>query len=142
VAGIVCSIIALAYEFHMLGLIPLVLLASVLLVVRYRFYSEARGRRRTGLLLGVYIAAAAVLALAYLPGRLTIVFLGMLLVLVFLNRRFYFFLARRGRLFALAAIPFHLLYHFYCGVAFLIGLLRHSIEVLPWKSRRPQIVRQ
>jgi len=50
-----------------------------------------------------------------------------LLFVVLLNLPFYSFLARRrGFLFALAAIPFHLLYHFYNGISFGIGLLRWS----------------
>jgi glycosyltransferase involved in cell wall biosynthesis len=142
VATIVAAIVGLAYSFHMLGLIPLVLLASLLLVLRYQFYSTDRGRRRTGWALGIYIALATIVALAYLPGRLTLLFVSVLLVIVFLNRDFYIFLARRGRLFALAAIPFHLLYHFYCGVAFLIGLMRHSLESLHWRSGRADIARQ
>ena len=49
----------------------------------------------------------------------------LLLSVVALNFQFYFFLARRrGVLFALAAIPLHLLYHFYNGLSFGIALLR------------------
>jgi hypothetical protein len=50
----------------------------------------------------------------------------LLLVLV-LNSQFYMFLAeKRGRWFTLAAIPFHLLYHFYNGLSFGVGLVRHT----------------
>jgi GT2 family glycosyltransferase len=55
------------------------------------------------------------------------VYLGtaVLLLVVALNLEFYSFLAnRRGYPFALAAIPFHLLYHFYNGLSFGIGLIR------------------
>ncbi len=142
VAAVVAAIAGLALQFHMLAMIPLVLLASMLLVLRYQFYRRDRGRQRTGLLLGIYIALATIVAVAYLPGRLTQLFIGLLLVIVFLNRRFYLFLARRGRLFALAAIPFHLLYHFYCGLSFLIGFSRHSLESLRWRNRRPEAANQ
>jgi hypothetical protein len=48
--------------------------------------------------------------------------------LVLLNNQFYLFLAaKRGRLFAVAAIPFHLLYHFYNGVSFTVGLCRWAL---------------
>ncbi len=48
-----------------------------------------------------------------------------LLSVVALNFQFYSFLAhRRGVPFALAAIPLHLLYHFYNGLSFGIALLR------------------
>ena len=40
--------------------------------------------------------------------------------------QFYVFLAaKRGSAFALAAIPFHLLYHLYNGIAFGLGAGRH-----------------
>jgi glycosyltransferase involved in cell wall biosynthesis len=141
VAAVLAVIIGLALLFHMFGLIALVLLASLLLVLRYHLYSDERQRKRTGLILGLYIAVATVVSLAYLPGRLTQVFFALLLILVFVNRRFYYFLARRGRLFALAAIPFHLLYHFYCGISFLIGFARYSMELL-WRNRRQVPARQ
>jgi glycosyltransferase involved in cell wall biosynthesis len=48
-----------------------------------------------------------------------------LVMIIMLNLRFYSFLAnRRGYHFAAAAIPFHLLYHFYNGLSFGIGLIR------------------
>jgi GT2 family glycosyltransferase len=51
-----------------------------------------------------------------------------LLVVVLLNLRFYSFLAnRRGLLFAVAAVPLHLLYHFYNGISFGAGLLRWGV---------------
>jgi len=31
-----------------------------------------------------------------------------------------------GHLYALAALPFHLLYHFYNGISFIAGLVRYS----------------
>jgi hypothetical protein len=46
--------------------------------------------------------------------------------LIVLNSHFYLFLAaKRGRLFAVAAVPFHLLFHFYNGISFLLGIARH-----------------
>ena len=43
-----------------------------------------------------------------------------------MNSNFYVFLAgKRGLAFMLAAIPFHLLYHFYNGVSFIVGSARH-----------------
>ena len=51
---------------------------------------------------------------------------GLLVLLGVLNSQFYIFLAgQRGVAFMLAAIPFHLLYHFYNGVSFIAGLARH-----------------
>jgi hypothetical protein len=57
-----------------------------------------------------------------------------LLGLLVANQQFYLFLAaKRGKLFALAAIPFHLLYFFSSGVAFLIVLVRFRAGKL-WGS--------
>ena len=51
--------------------------------------------------------------------------MAVLLSVIALNFPFYSFLARRGGvLFALAAMPLHLLYHFYNGLSFGIALLR------------------
>jgi hypothetical protein len=52
-------------------------------------------------------------------------------VLATLNNGFYLFLSeKRGRLFALAAFPFHLLYHFYNGVSFVMGSLLWSLRAI------------
>jgi hypothetical protein len=49
--------------------------------------------------------------------------------LLILNGDFYLFLARdRGLSFALGAIPFHLLYHFYNGISFSAGTLQHLLH--------------
>lgn len=48
------------------------------------------------------------------------------LALLYINRQVYlFFLDKRGFLFALQVIPWHWLYYFYSGLAFLIGIFRH-----------------
>ena len=50
----------------------------------------------------------------------------LLLVLVIINAPVYrFFLHKRGWLFTLQTIPWHLLYYLYGGLAFAIGLIRH-----------------
>jgi len=61
-----------------------------------------------------------------------------LLLLGLLNSQFYLFLAgKRGVSFMLAAIPFHLLYHFYSGVSFLIGFANHYGASLGRRNRSP-----
>jgi len=48
---------------------------------------------------------------------------ALLALLGLMNTQFYIFLAgKRGVTFMLAAIPFHLLYHFYNGLSFIIGV--------------------
>jgi hypothetical protein len=41
-----------------------------------------------------------------------------------------FLAAKRGKLFAVAAVPFHLLYHLYNGISFVAGLCRHAAHAL------------
>jgi len=54
-----------------------------------------------------------------------------LLALVLLNNHFYLFLAgQRGKMFALAAIPFHLLYFISSGVAFALAMVRHRLGMV------------
>jgi len=73
--------------------------------------------------------------------KLGTVFLVVLLTLIVLNKQFYLFLAgERGRLFALAAIPFHLLYFLSSGLAYALALVRYWIERLqdPGTTPLPQ----
>jgi hypothetical protein len=55
-----------------------------------------------------------------------------------LNSQFYLFLAaKRGRLFALASVPFHLLFHFYNGLSFMIGMTRFYLRLLQESHKKP-----
>lgn len=52
----------------------------------------------------------------------------LLLALVVVNRSFYLFLIRsRYPLFAFAAVPLHILYFTYCGIALGIGIVAHLL---------------
>ncbi len=73
------------------------------------------------------MCASVVLAAFYMPHS-PVVFAGFLIVAILglLNNQFYLFLAaKRGIPFMLAAIPFHMLYHFYNGLSFIAGVIRH-----------------
>jgi glycosyltransferase involved in cell wall biosynthesis len=128
--GTVLSVIVgLSYWFHMFAIIPMVLLASLALFTRHRYASTRESwRRRTGILVGGYALLVIGLVWIYLPWHTVgFSFLLLLLILVLLNNQFYVFLAAdRGKLFALAAIPFHLLYFASSGVAFTLASIRHS----------------
>ena len=127
------AIAGLAYAYHMLALIPLVSLSYVLLFLRHRYaHRNEQSRWVIVSFVALYLGLAVLFAVAYIPGGwLVSVFAGVVLTLVILNGQFYLFLAeKRGGLFAVAAIPFHLLYHFYNGISFLIGLIRHFGRVL------------
>jgi hypothetical protein len=128
---IVGAIVWMSYAMNMPGLVYPVVLGYALLFLRHKFaYASYRWRRLTGALLGAYMALTVVFILHYLPNHFLVLgFFATLAVLVGINLRFYFFLAaKRGRLFAATAIPFHLLYFFYNGISFLVGFTRHLMK--------------
>jgi glycosyltransferase involved in cell wall biosynthesis len=136
------AIVWLAWRNQMLGLIPLVLLSFGALLPSHR-YASPPGARRNWMRAAAIAYGVLVLATVarYLPERpLIFGFLATLVALIFLNNQFYLFLAaKRGRWFALAAVPFHLLYHFYNGLSFAIGLCRFA-----WATarRKQPVVRE
>ncbi len=135
---------AMAYTADKLWVIPPLCAAFLLLLARHR-YSMARHRwkRIAGLLWAIYAVLFAASVVFYFPHH-PIIFTAFLalLALMILNSHFYVFLAGRlGYLYALASIPFHLLYHFYNGVSFIIGSMRHLTRVAGshWKARSSSV---
>jgi glycosyltransferase involved in cell wall biosynthesis len=128
-----------SYEFHMLAIIPMMVIACLALFMRHRYaYAREVWRRRTGVVVGGYCILVMALVWIYFPwAPIGCVFLLLMLTLVVLNAQFYMFLAgNRGKLFALAAIPFHLLYFASSGVAFGVALVSHAYGKLTNRSRR------
>ncbi|HMD97919.1 MAG TPA: glycosyltransferase [Terriglobia bacterium] len=124
-------IVVFSYRFQMYAIIPLVLVAWLALFTRHRYaYSREKWRRWTGLLVGGYCLLVIGWMAVYLPrSPLKFVFYVLLMTLVVLNKQFYLFLAgREGKFFALAAIPFHLLYFVYSGVGFMVAMFRHGLS--------------
>lgn len=137
--AIVASIVWLSWTHHMLGILPPLLLGYLLLMlVRCYPCSSGRQRRTMEMILGGYIVAAVVFMISRLPAHILIFSLFLISALiVILNSRFYGFLAaRQGKLFALAAIPFHLLYHVYNGISFLAGLTHYVCRKLTARFAR------
>jgi hypothetical protein len=125
---LVSSIVYLAYQNNSRWLIPPVLLAYALLFIRHRYaFISARRRKITGFFCGGYLLFVMLFVLVYLPHHPLVFCCYLVLsVIILLNTQFYVFLAgRTGRLLGLAAIPFHLLFHFYNGISFIIGIVRH-----------------
>jgi glycosyltransferase involved in cell wall biosynthesis len=125
-----------SYAFRMYAIIPLVVIAALGLFIRHRYaYSREAWRRRTGVWVGGYSLVAAGLVWIYFPWKpMALLILLLVLGLLVANQQFYLFLAaERGKFFALSAIPFHLLYFFSSGVAFLIELVRFHVGRL-WGS--------
>lgn len=124
---LIALIIFMAFYSNAQLLIPPVLLAYILLFIRHRYSFSQRKKQITGLMCGGYLLFVILFVVVYLPHHpLVFCFFLLLSIVVMLNSHFYVFLAgRTGRLLALAAIPFHLLFHFYNGISFLVGLARH-----------------
>jgi len=87
---------------------------------------------------GVYLVFVILFVAISLPHNpLVFCFYLLLSIVILLNSQFYVFLAgRTGRLLALAAIPFHLLFHFYNGLSFLIGGAKHLFRRMSSPSEK------
>lgn len=111
--------------------LPLVLSYVVLFLRhRYAYRPHEPGRTRTSLFFASFFVAVLLLTTAHFP-KDPVVFacFAVVAAIIALNNQFYLFLAaKRGRPFALAAIPFHLLYHFYNGFSFAAGFARYSLR--------------
>jgi hypothetical protein len=126
-------IAVMAYFARVWLIIPMLLLAWIALFTRHRYALPfGKWHQRTGVLVGGYCLLVIGFIWFYFPHHKPgTVWLVVLLTLVALNKQFYLFLAgQRGRLFALAAIPFHLLYFVSSGLAFLLALVRYRLEKL------------
>jgi glycosyltransferase involved in cell wall biosynthesis len=134
-----------AYTHHMRTLIPPVLVGYVLLLIRYRYgYRTEIARKVSGIAYAVYLIGSLVFIAIYLPERVPVLcFVLMLLAIVAINRNFYLFLGRRmGWLSALTAVPFHVLFYFYNGIAFLTGVVMYGLRWLRtgrYKAARGEI---
>ncbi len=122
-------IVWLAVVHRMTPILPPLGLGCLLLFLRHRYWYETqKGSKLSGIILACYILGTMVYFLRHLPRHpLILAFLVVALAVVVINTQFYLFLAvKQGRLFAAAAMPFHLLYHLYNGISFLAGLIRFS----------------
>ena len=131
--GVMAVIAVLAYICHVWLIIPMILLAWIALFSRHRYaYQYSAWSKWTGIVIGGYCLLLMGFVWILLPmHKLGTVFLVVLLTLIVLNKQFYLFLAgERGRLFALAAIPFHLLYFLSSGLAYMLAWVRYRFERL------------
>jgi glycosyltransferase involved in cell wall biosynthesis len=130
------AIVLCAWRIHMRGLIPLVVAIVPLLFLRHRYDKRGRWDSLNAWFHGLYIAVVIVVSMLYLKDKYFIAaVVSGVLVLATLNNGFYLFLAeKRGRLFAVAAFPFHVLYHFYNGVSFVMGSLLWSARAVQTRA--------
>jgi hypothetical protein len=121
------AITAMSLAHDMVGMIAPLWLGYGLLLVHHRYeYENDRRKRYVRRMSAVVIALVAALTIVYLPTNLFLYgVLLVLLALIVLNKQFYLFLAaKQNRTFAMAAVPFHLLYLLYSGASFLAGMTR------------------
>lgn len=125
--GMLALIAVLAYTYRMFWLMVPLLLSPGLLFIRHRYATVGSIRTLVRWVGVLYMLASLAAAAYYLPAHHLIFAIFIILALVGgMNSNFYVFLAgKRGLAFMLAAIPFHLLYHFYNGVSFIVGSARH-----------------
>ncbi len=129
--GVVFGVsIYFAWTHHMLSLIPPLAVTLALLFLQHRFLRGSRSWRIYSLLTGLCLGGTAVFIVSFMPYHPMIVAPFIILILVlFINSQFYVYLGgRKNFLFALTAIPFHLLYHFYNGISFCAGTLLYWIR--------------
>ena len=135
---------AMAYAADQLWIVPLLCAAFLLLLVRHRYsMSKRRWKRIAGLLWAMYAGLFVIALVVYFPHHhMVFAAYTALLLLMIINSHFYVFLASRlGYLYALASIPFHLLFHFYNGVSFIVGSIHHFGRAAgihrPWRRSSP-----
>ena len=138
VAGVIT---AMSLAHGMEGMVPPLWLGYGLLLVHHRYEMDsARRQRYQRKMIAIVVTVVALLTFFYLPTNLFLY--GVLLVLValiVLNTQFYLFLAaKQNRTFAMAAVPFHLLYLLYSGISFLAGMTRfYLFRSAPRPAGRP-----
>jgi GT2 family glycosyltransferase len=139
----VALIALMSFALRMYELVPLVVAGPVLLTLRHRYGKRERVRNFRRSLGILYICGLLAVAVHYLPAHhLILACFAVLTLLGLLNSQFYIFLAgKRGISFMLAALPFHLLYHFYNGLSFMIGVVRHALRMARPKDD-PSAVRE
>ncbi len=134
------GIIVGAWHIHMLVLIPLIVASLPLLFLRHRYDKRGRLGKLNAWFNGLYVVGVVMVSMRLLQDhRFLTVVVACAALIAILNNGFYLFLAKkRGRLFALAAFPFHLLYHFYNGVSFAVGTTLWSLRNLTHVKVAPE----
>ena len=127
-----------SYQHGMLPVATTVIIGYLLLFLRRQFArGNEQSRIMTGVACAIYLFSAILFTLTFLPARPGVFgFYILLLAVIILNQQFYRFLAARmGPLATMAVLPLHLLYHFYNGLSFAIGVLIHGWRSLWGESR-------
>lgn len=142
--GAFALVLGQAWLAGFVELVPLLAVAGLLSILRHRYhYKTSLERNLVRLALGAVAGCGAAFALWQLPSDPLIYGCFLLLAAaVALNNQFYLFLAeKRGHAFAIAAVPFHLLYHLYNGISFIVGTLSHARGKISQKAEADVDVR-
>jgi glycosyltransferase involved in cell wall biosynthesis len=111
-------------------LAPLVLVFVATVAAPRLTEASALWRRAFFATMVLAVAVSVVLLVSSFSLQFALPLLGMLLLLILLNHRFYsFFVRKRGVIFTLAVVPFHLLYFVYSTLAFAAGVFLHLWNV-------------
>jgi len=120
------------------------LLGYLLILCRHHYYSPVQKHHRlvTGACL-LYLGGAALFIASQFPREpYTLILFIVFSIVVVLNARFYILLAeKRGKLYAIAAIPFHFLFHIYNGLAFIAGMIKVGAAEVAGRARNPKYTR-
>jgi hypothetical protein len=140
ILALATAIVLLAFPVGVPWLIPVA--AGVYPLMRLRRRMTERGASGLNAFnrgIAAYMILTAALALGSISDSRLYPIWGILAAVILLNFDFYRFLARRmGGLDALAAVPFHLLFHFYSGFAMVAGVLKHFLPGHSTRLARPE----
>lgn len=126
VASLVVVLAVAAWFVPLLLLLPLLVLATVVVGDRYTL---AHGVTTTAGVLALAVGTALLAWSVRLAPLWTAAMVGLIAAVVLLNLRFYaFYLRERGLLFAAAVVPMHILYFFYSGLSFAVGMSLHLVH--------------
>lgn len=140
-SGVAMLSMAVAWACGMESLTPPFLLGLGMSFVQQQFLLPRRANRLTkgfSALLGLSTVGLGGYILSHIPFQPAVLIPALLLCAVLvLNRELYVFLTRRRNIyFTLAAVPFHLLYHFYNGISFGVGMILHWARASKAKRAR------
>lgn len=126
VASLAITLAVAAWFVPLLLLLPLLVVAIVAIGDRYTL---AHGVTPAASVVAVGAGAALLGWSSWLAPLPTTIMAALVGGVALLNLRFYSFYAEeRGALFAAAVVPLHILYFFYSGLAFAVGMVLHLTQ--------------
>lgn len=126
VAALVVVFALAAWFFPLLLVLPPLIVLAALFGDRYTL---AHGMTTLAGMAALTASVAVVGWSAWIAPQWTLALAALVAAVALLNLRFYaFYLRERGPLFAAAVVPMHILYFFYSGLSFAVGLFLHFVH--------------